>query len=45
MDKNMVSPIKPVYLMNKNGVDTMDKKAIIYGMKTILKKAGAENEI
>lgn len=45
MEKNILSPIKPIYLMNKNGVDAMDKKVIIYVMKTILKKAGAENEI
>lgn len=31
--------------MNENGIDSIDKKAIIYSIETIFKIAGAENEI
>lgn len=33
----MLSPIRPIYLMNENSVDPVDKKAVIDGIETILK--------
>lgn len=41
----MLSPIRLIYLMNENGIDPMDKKAVIGGIETILKIAGVENKI
>ncbi len=41
----MIRPIRPIYLMNENGVDPMDKKAVIGGIETMLKIAGVENKI
>ncbi|GAG09802.1 unnamed protein product, partial [marine sediment metagenome] len=37
--------IKPIYLMNENGVDPTEKKAVIGGIETMLKIAGVENKI
>lgn len=41
----MTSPIRPIYLMNENGVDPIDNKAVIEGIETMLKIAGVENKI
>jgi len=41
----MIRPIKPIYLMNEKSVDSMDKKAVKDGIKTIFKLAGVEKKI
>lgn len=41
----MTSPIGPIYLINENGIDPVDNKAVIEGIETILKIAGVENKI
>lgn len=41
----LAEKIKPIYLMIQNGVDLIDKKAVIDGIETVFKIAGVEKKI